>query len=402
MTHLKIDITSRDFKADPFPLYERLRREDPVVSVTIPDGRRAWLVTRYDDVQMVLKDERFAKDRRNALSIDQQKKQPWMPAIFRALESNMLDSDEPHHRRLRGLVHKAFTPKRVEELQERIREIALELFEKIARRGHADFIQELALPLPLTVIMELLGIPLSDRERFQGWAKKILRNPTKLNMMLALPYLLRMAYYFKALFAQRKKSPSNDLISALVQAREGDDALSEDELLSMVFLLLIAGHETTVNLLASGTLALLQNPEQRWRLQRDPSLSKLAVEELLRFTSPVETATERYAKEPITIAGVTIPQGELVFAVLASANRDASQFDSPNALDITRTPNKNLAFGQGIHYCVGAPLARLEGQIAFAMMFELLPKLRLAVPVTRLRWRSMLALRGLESLPIEC
>ena len=397
---LSIDITSAAFKADPFPFYARLRRESPVVAVRLPDKRRAWLVTRYEDVQFVLKVERFVKNRANAMSLEQQKKQPWMPAIFRALEKNMLDSDEPDHRRLRNLVHKAFTQHRVEQLQLRIQEIAAQLLDEMIPRGSADLIEDFALPLPLRVIMELLGIPNTEQTTFQKRARRLLRTPTTLNMLLALPSLLQMARDFKALFAQRRQQPADDLITGLVQAREGSDSLSEDELLAMVFILLIAGHETTVNLIASGTLALLQSPSQRWALQRDPSLSKPAVEELLRFTNPVETATERYTKEEVTLCGVTIPRGELVFAVLASANRDESVFEEPDALNITREKNKHVAFGQGIHYCVGAPLARMEGQIAFATLFQKLPRLRLAVPPEKLKWRPMLALRGLESLPV--
>jgi cytochrome P450 len=399
---LPIDITSAAFKADPFPFYEKLRKESPVVSVRLPDKRRVWLVTRYDDVQFVLRDGRFVKNLLNALSPEQQKAQPWKPEIKRILEKNMLDTDEPDHRRLRNLVHKAFTPSRVEQLQTRVQEITDELLDDLARKGRGDLLESFALALPLRVIMELLGIPLEDQAAFQRRVKNLVRIPTALNMLLVIPSVYLIVGYFKKLFAKRREKPADDLITALVQAREGSDLLSEDELVAMAFILLIAGHETTVNLIASGTLALLQNPSQRHLLQRDPTLSKVAVEELLRFTCPVETATERYTTEAVTICGVTIPKGELVFAALASANRDENIFEEPNKLDITREKNKHLAFGQGIHYCVGAPLARLEGQIAFATLFQKLPKLRLAVSPEKLKWRPMMSLRGLVSLPIEC
>jgi cytochrome P450 len=395
-----VNIVSREFKADPFPFYARLRAEQPVCRVKL--GRQdAWLVTRYDDVVALLKDSRFAKDRVKALTPEQLGKQPWMPDFARPLLRNMLDLDEPDHTRLRTLVHKAFAPSMVERLQGRIQTIAGQLLDAMQSKGSMDLVRDYALPIPLTVIVELLGIPPQDRHRFHRWSKAIVKTPTTFNMLRALPSIRAFMRYLRQLVRQLRSTPQEGLLTALVQVEEAGDRLSEDELLAMAFLLLIAGHETTVNLIASGTLALLQHPDQMELLRSDPALIKPAVEELLRYTNPLETATERFAREDVTIAGVTIPRGALVFAVIASANRDASQFEDPDRLNLAREKNRHLAFGHGAHFCLGAPLARLEGQIAIRTLVRRLPDLRLAIPVESLRWRTTPILRGLEALPVR-
>lgn len=394
--HSSLNIVSREFKADPFPLYARLRAEQPVCCIALPGFGQAWLVTRYDDVVEVLKDSRFAKNPRNA------SKQPWLPGFAKPLQRNMLDLDEPDHTRLRVLVHKAFTPSMVEQLQDRIQTIADDLLDRVPHKSPVDLLRSYALPLALTVIVELLGIPRQDRNRFHRWSKAMLKNPTKFNMLLALPSLRAFMSYLQKLFRQLRCVPQAGLLTALVQAEEAGDRLNEDELLAMAFLLLIAGHETTVNLIASGTLALLQHPDQMERLHNNPSLIKPAVEELLRYTNPLETTTPRYAREEVTVAGVNIPRGALVLAAIASANRDETQFEHPDRLDIAREKNRHLAFGQGAHFCLGAPLARLEGQIAINTLLRRLPDLRLAVAAESLRWRATPTLRGLEALPVQC
>lgn len=394
-----MNIVTRDFKANPFPFYARLRAEEPVSRARLGQ-QEVWLVTRYDDVVALLRDPRFVKDKRNALTAEQMKKMPWVPSFLKPLEYNMLDLDEPDHPRLRALVQKAFTPRRVEEMRPHIQRIADECLDRAASRGSADLVKDFALPLPLTVIVELLGIPREDRARFHRWSRRIVRPPTTWNMIRAIPSIAAFLRYLRRLVQKGRTGPGEDLVTALVQAEEAEDHLSEDELLAMIFLLLIAGHETTVNLIASGTLALLDSPEEMEKLRKNPELLETAVEELLRFTSPVETATERYAREDATIAGVTIPRGSIVLAVLASANRDQSRFERPDDLDVTRTPNRHLAFGFGIHFCLGAPLARLEGKIAIGTLLSRFPNLRLAVPRGRLRWRPSPMIRGLESLPL--
>lgn len=394
-----IDITTRHFKADPFPFYARLRAEQPVYRAKL--GRQdAWLVTRYEDVLALLKDERFSKDPATR-SGSQAKQQPWMPGFLKPLRRNMLDLDDPDHARLRALVHKAFTPARVEQMQGRIQVICNQLIEDVQPKGTMNLLANFALPVPLIVITELLGIPAADRHRFHRWTKAFLTTPTPLNMVLALPSIAAFMRYLRRLFAERRLQPTDDLLTALVQAEESGDRMSEDELLAMAFILITAGHETTVNLIGSGALALLTHPDQMTQLHDNPALIHSAVEELLRFSAPVEQATERYAREEVTIAGVTIPRGALTLAVLASANRDEHYFEKPDQLDLTRAKNRHLAFGYGSHACVGMPLARLEGQIAINTLVQRLPKLRLAVPPDQLRWRATPIVRGLEALPVR-
>jgi cytochrome P450 len=396
-----VNIASPAFKANPYPFYARLRAEAPVCPVVLPDKQVAWLITRYDDVQMALKDERFAKDPTNARTPEQLRKQPWIPSFFKPLVRNMLDLDAPDHTRLRGLVHKAFTPKLIEEMRERIERLANALLDAAERRGRMDLIHDYALPIPTTIIAEMLGVPAQDHRRFTGWSNTIMASTASQWWMLkAIPSSLAFIQYIRKLVKLRRAEPQDDLLSALIQSKEAGDQLSENELVAMVFLLLVAGHETTVNLIGTGTLALLEHPAEMQKLRADPSLIRSAVEELLRYGSPVETATERYAREDVTIAGATIPRGALVFAALASANRDERQFPNPDIVDIERTPNRHLAFGQGIHYCVGAPLARLEGQVAINTLLRRFPDLQLSVAPTALQWRGGLVMRGLKALPV--
>jgi cytochrome P450 PksS len=314
----------------------------------------------------------------------------------------MLDLDPPDHTRLRALVHKAFTPRLIENLRGRIREITDELLDAAAKRGRIELIGDFALPLPSIVIAELLGIPARDRHRFHRWSTALLQAaPTSWGLVRILPSMMAFVRYLRKLIAARRASPSDDLAGALVRAREAGDALSEDELLAMFVLLLIAGHETTVNLIGNGTLALLRHPDQLERLREDPELIKPGIEELLRYDGPLLTATERYAREDAEIGGVTIARGERVFAAVASANRDESQFEAPDELDLAREPNRHVAFGLGAHYCVGAPLARLEGQIAIGTLIRRFPGLSLAVPASSRRRRPGLLLNSLESLPLD-
>ena len=397
------DLASPAFKANPYPFYARLRDEAPVLRTALPGKRTAWLVTRYEDVARVLKDDTFAKDKLNAMAPEQRTKAPWVPGFLKPLERNMLDLDEPDHARLRALVSKAFTPRRIERLRGRIEVLCEELLNamerKGERRGQIELVADYALPLPATVIAELLGVPAEDHTKFHRWSNRLVSVSSKRDMLRAVPAALSFVRYLRKLIERRRAAPRDDLITALIRAEEAGDKLSEDELLAMAFLLLVAGHETTVNLIASGTLALLEHPEQMKRLRREPSLIKPAVEELLRYTSPVEMATERYPREDVEIEGTTIPRGELVLAVLGSANRDEQHFEDPNVLDLARDPNRHLAFGRGgVHHCLGAPLARMEGQIALNALLQRFPGARLA-PET-LRWRRGLFLRGLERLPL--
>jgi cytochrome P450 len=399
------DLASPAFKANPYPFYARLRAEAPVWSTTLRDRRTAWLVTRYEDVAGVLKDDTFAKDKLNAMDPEQRAKTPWVPGFLKPLERNMLDLDDPDHLRLRALVSKAFTPRLIERLREQIEALCEELLDAMERerkrKGGTDLVAGYALPLPATVIAEFLGVPAEDHARFHRWSNRLVSVSSGRDMLRALPAALAFVRYLRKLVEKRRADPEDDLITALIRAEEAGDKLSEDELLAMAFLLLVAGHETTVNLIASGTLALLEHTEQAERLRRDPTLVKPAVEELLRYTSPVEMATERYAREDAEIGGRRIPRGGLVLAVLGSANRDERHFEDPDVLDIARDPNRHLAFGRGgVHHCLGAPLARMEGEIALTALLRRFPGARLALAPESLHWRRGLFLRGLEKLPL--
>jgi cytochrome P450 len=397
-----MNIVSPEFKADPFSLLARLRASEPIFRTRLPDKVKTpvWLLTRYEDVFALLKDERFTKNRRSALTMEQIRRLPWVPPMFRPLERNMLDLDAPDHTRLRALVHKAFTPRLVEQMRARVQTLADELLEGVAHRGEMDLISDYALPLPMTIITEILGVPTRDRDKFHKWSKAVVSLSSPDATVRVIPSVWMFIRYLRRFFKVRRADPQDDLVSALIQAEEAGDKLSEDELLAMVFLLLIAGHETTVNLIGSGTLALLEHPDEMEKLRRGPTLIKPAVEELLRYTAPVFMSTERYAREDVTVHGVTIPRGELTLGVIGSANRDETVFENPDRLDITREPNKHLSFGQGIHFCLGAPLARVEAQIAINTLLRRMPSLRLKVPPDSLRWRPSMVLRGLDALPV--
>ncbi len=396
-----VNVASPIFKADPYPFYAHLRAQAPVHRLKLATKERAWLVSRYDDAMMVLKDDRFAKDRRNVSTAKQRRIGIWMPRMVEVVERNMLSQDEPDHARLRMLVHQAFTPRLIERMRDRIQTLSDELLDAVGQRGHMDVITEYALPIPTTIIAEMLGVPVEDRYTFSGWSNRLISGTaSRLGMLRAIPSIIAFLRYIRKLVQAKRRAPGADLVSGLALAEASGDRFSEDELVAMIFLLLIAGHETTVNLIGNGTLALLQHPDQLDTLRDDPALIRPAVEELLRYASPVEWADERYTREAVTIEGVTIPRGELVHAVIASANRDERQFANPDTLDITRDPNKHLAFGQGIHYCLGAPLARLEGQIAINTLLRRLPGLQLAVVPAALAWRPGIMLRGLRGLPV--
>ncbi len=398
----EVDLSSREFRADPYPFYARWRAEAPVVRTTLPDKQNAWLVTRYDDVLAVLKDDRFAKDKTKALSPEQLAGLPWVPSMFKPLEKNMLDLDQPDHTRLRGLVHQAFTPRLIENMRPRVQALTDELLDKAEARGRMDLIHDYALPLPATIIAEILGVPARDRHKFHRWSNAMLSiKPTTWGKLRIIPHVMAFIRYIRKMSKMRQAEPRDDLISALLEAREAGDRLSDDELLSMIVLLLVAGHETTVNLIGNGMVALLEHPDELERVRDNPSLIKPVIEELLRYDAPVQMGTERYAREDVTIGGVTIRRGEIVFAVLGSANRDERQFADPDTLDIDREPNRHLSFGQGVHFCLGALLARLEAQIAISTLLRRAHGLRLAVPRAALRHRPALILRGLQSLPVK-
>ena len=395
------DLLSPETKRNPSTFYAHLRAQGPLISVDDFLGMgKAWIVTNYDDAIMLLKDPRFTKDRQKILS-SADERESTRDNSFATLMRSMINVDPPDHTRLRGLVSKAFTPRMIEQLHPRIQQITDDLLDAVQARGEMDLVNDFAYPLPITVISEMLGIPVADRQQFRAWTQ-VLINTGEQNQQEALkvPAIEEFLHYIKTLLDEKRAHPGSDLTSNLVQAEVNRDMLSENELISMLFLLIVAGHETTVNLISNGTLALLQHPDQIQRLQHDPSLIATTIEELLRYAAPVSLSDERWASEDIHMHGQLIRKGEIVYASLVGANTDPQQFQYPEVLDITRRENQHLAFGKGIHYCLGAPLARLEGQIALGTLFQRLPNVRLASDPEQLIWNNNPMLRGLKSLPV--
>ncbi|UUN31160.1 cytochrome P450 [Streptomyces sp. FIT100] len=390
--------TDPAFVADPFPLYRQLREDGPVRRAVIAGGLDAWLVTRYEDGLAALSDPRLSSDVRDAA--DPRVMQQLPETERESMLSNMLRSDPPDHTRLRKLVSKAFTARRVAELRPRIQEITDRLLDAVVPVGRAELVADFALPLPVTVISELLGVPFDDRYDFQRWTDDmLLRRAEMPDPAVVNEAWQHMRAYLTKLLENKRARPGDDLLSALITARDEEQRLNEDELIAMTFLLLVAGYITTVNLIGGGIAALLANPRQLELLRSDPELLPGAVEEFLRFDGPVSPGIARFAREEVEIAGVTVPRGATVLIASAIADRDPERFTDPDRLDITRQDNAHLAFGHGIHYCLGAPLARLEGQIAIGAVLRRLPGLALAVPPGELRWRPG-GLRGPVRLPV--
>ncbi len=390
-------------RADPYGFYADLRRDRPVLRATIPGRGIVWVVSRYADVAELLKDPRFSNDRRGSGLPSPFFGGLPMPRAVRTLSATMVGADDPRHARLRGLVCRAFTPRRIADLGSRIEAIAAELAGRAAAAGQMDLVADFALPLPFTVIAELLGVPEAQRREFRRRVAGLLSPPRSIAMRLAvwMPRLIRLIGFFERLVAFRRREPDGALISALIAVEDGGQRLSAQELTAMVFLLFFAGHETTVNLIGNGMLALFDHPGELARLRGEPALMPNAVEELLRFTNPVEAVAMRYTREPLRIGGTDLPARATVMGLISSANRDPDAFPDPDRLDLSRRDNRHLALGAGAHYCLGANLARLEGRIGFATLLDRFPKLRLAVPRDTVRWRPPGALRGLESLPVR-
>ena len=391
---------SPETHANPYPVYKQMREQEPMYWSELLEGR---ILTRYDDVVAVLKHPRMSADRRRARNrFVQQAMEAQAAAGPLAQANTMLSSDPPEHTRLRGLVSKAFTPRVVENMRPRIQQIVDGLLDGVQDKGNMDLIWDLAYPLPVIVIAEMLGVEPEKRDTFKRWSDDIVAT---LGGPLATPEVqergrqssMEMAEYFKVVIAQRRKDPREDLLSLMIAAEEEGKVLSEEELLATCILLLAAGNETTTNLIGNGMLALLRNPGQLAMLRNDPSLVDSAVEEFLRYDGPVQ-ATGRVALEDVEIAGTVIEEGQIAMCLLAAANHDPAVFENPDALDITRQDNKHVAFGYGIHFCLGAPLARAEGQIAFRSLMERLPAPRLAAD--DVEWGGTFILRGLKNLPI--
>jgi cytochrome P450 len=386
-----------EFISDPYALYRQLRAEGPVREVVMPRGLKAWLVTRYADAREALANPAVHKDLRPVQHLFERHQTKQSTGDFGAdLTAHMLNSDPPDHTRLRKLVARAFTMRRVELMRPRIEEITSGLLDGLS--GEVDLIERFAFPIPVTVICELLGVPQDDQDDFRAWSSTLVNAGSRESVAAAST---AMSGYLRALIDAKRAAPADDMLSALTQTQEDGDELTEIELVSMAFLLLVAGHETTVNLIANGTLALLTNPDQLATLRADPALLPGAIEEFLRYESPVSHATLRYTAEPTDIGGVTVPAGEFLVVSLSSANHDENRFAAPDTLDVTRSAMGHLAFGHGVHFCLGAPLARLEGQIAIGRLVERFPDMELAVDAKDLTWRHSTLLRGMTALPVR-
>ncbi|MCB9703789.1 MAG: cytochrome P450 [Myxococcales bacterium] len=401
MIKKRLNLADPAIRADPYPTYAYLREHAPVIGVKRAMVGQVWYVSRYADVEAALRDPRLVSSRANVG--DGKGHLRWFPKSIRTLSQSMITSDDPEHRRLRSLVHLAFTPRMVEALRTSVEAVVERLLGEMAAKRDVDLIADFALPVPLTIICEMMGVSEADRVGFHHRTNRFLEltDAGPIGVVTGLRNTMAMISFFRRLVAEHRLRPRGDLVDALLAAEAEGDRLSEDEVVSMIFLLLLAGHETTVNLIGNGMLALLEFPEQLDRLRAEPSLIDSAIEELLRYGNPVEQASPRFAREDLEIAGQAIRRGDVVAALVASANRDPAAFERPDELDIGRTPNRHLAFGMGIHYCLGAPLARMEGRIAIGALLQRFPELRLAVPKERLRWRRSVHVHSLRELPLR-
>jgi cytochrome P450 len=386
----------QEFTQDPHSLYRRLRPGSPACPVILPNNWPGWVVTSYSGARLLLADPRVSKDVTQALRL-------FPPGTAGGYASEMathlLNSDPPEHTQLRRLVGKVFTGRAVERLRPRIEQAADDLLDAFPVGETVDLLDAYALPLPITVICELIGVPIADQQDFRSWTLPFVTMATNEEKAAANRLL---AAYLTQLIGNKKANPTSDLLSELIHASdESGRRLSPSETLSMVFLLLIAGFETTVNLIANGVLALLRHPGQLALLRSDPSLLPGAIEEILRFDGPVNLATLRYTAEPVRAGQAEIPADQLVHVALLAANRDSHRFPDPDTFDITRPSGGHVAFGHGIHHCLGAPLARLEGQIAIGGLFSRFPDITLDADPGTLRWRDSTLMHGLESLPVR-
>ncbi|MGW7048912.1 cytochrome P450 family protein [Streptomyces avermitilis] len=381
-----------DFYANPYPFYAEMRQAGPVHEVKTPEGDRFWLVVGYDEGRALLADPRLSKSRETATGEK------------RVIGQHVLDTDPPDHTRLRKLISREFTPRRVAGLEPRIQEMTDELLDAMLPAGRADLVEALAFPLPMAVLCELLGVPHEDRADFRDWTTDILVPPEPAAKKAAASEIFR---YLDALIEKKHRSePTDDLLSALVRTNAEDgDRLTDTELRSMVFILILAGHETTTSLVSNGVLSLLTHPDQLAALRADPSLMDGAVEEMLRFEGSAESATTRFATEPVQCGGKVISPGEMVLVSLAAADRDPARFSDPDTFDIRRSERSgtagHLAFGHGIHFCLGAPLARLQGRVAIGTLLERCPGLALDSETVASDWLRGIQLRGLRRLPVR-
>ncbi|MEK6516848.1 cytochrome P450 [Bacillus thuringiensis] len=395
-----INLASAQFKEDAYEIYKESRKKQPILFVNQVEIGKEWLITRYEDALPLLKDNRLKKDWTNVFSQDI-KNMYLSVDNSDHLTTHMLNSDPPNHSRLRSLVQKAFTPKMIAQLDGRIERIADDLISDIERKGTLNLVDDYSFLLPIIVISEMLGIPKEDQAKFRIWSHAVIASPeTPEEIKETEKQLSEFITYLQYLVDIKRKEPKEDLVSALILAESEGHKLSARELYSMIMLLIVAGHETTVNLITNTVLALLENPNQLQLLKDNPKLIDSAIEEGLRYYSPVEVTTARWAAEPFQIHDRTIEKGDMVVIALASANRDETVFENPEVFDITRENNRHIAFGHGSHFCLGAPLARLEAKIAITNLFNRMPELKIKGNREEIKWQGNYLMRSLEELPL--
>ncbi|MEC1493046.1 cytochrome P450 family protein [Bacillus licheniformis] len=395
------ELSSAAFKDEAYEFYKRLRASRPVCPVSMGELGEGWLITRYDDAVHILKDARVKKNYENAFTEEELEN-------FSALENeeplskHMLNADPPDHGRLRSLVQKAFTPRMVLQLENRIQKIADSLLDQVEPNHSMNLVDDFAFPLPIIVISEMLGIPLEDRQKFRVWSQAVIDFSDTPESLEEYKYKIgEFAEYLEYLVRKKRDEPAEDLVSALIQAESEGTKLSIEELYATIMLLIVAGHETTVNLITNMTLALLNHPEQLEKLCQNADLIDSAIEEALRFYSPVELTTLRWAAEPFTLHGQEIKRKDVVIISLASANRDYMVFSNADRFDIERKDNRHLAFGHGSHFCLGAPLARLEAKIAIQTLLRRFEHIEIKGEREQIKWKGNFLMRALEELPLS-
>ncbi|EPC8422624.1 cytochrome P450 family protein [Bacillus wiedmannii] len=395
-------ISSPVFKQEAYDIYKELREFHPVYPLSSGEKSQSWLITRYEDATSLLKDAKLMKNIENVFNNEEEVDVPISLENRELLRNHMLNSDPPDHNRLRSLAQKAFTPKMIIQLEGQIQYIADTLLSKVEHNNSINLVSDYAFPLPIMVISEMLGVPLEDQHKFRAWSQAIISTPHTLeDMQKNNQKLGEFAEYIQHLVNKKRERPADDLISALIKAESEGTKLNASELYSTITLLIVAGHETSVNLITNMTLALLEHPVQLQKLRQNPDLIDSAIEEALRFYSPVELTTLRWTAEPFTMHGQDIQSKDRIIISVASSNRDEKIFPDADVFDITRKNNRHIAFGHGSHFCLGAPLARLEAKIAISTLLHRLPNIQIQGEREQIRWKENYLMRSLEELPLK-
>lgn len=387
------NLFTKQFNKDPHPAYDKFRETEPIKRTVLPDGQVCWVVTKYEDnLEILLDFKNFSKDITKTSDSDEHNESAFL--------QNMLFKDPPDHKRLRSLVQKAFTPSLIEDMRDSIQLIADEAINEIGDKESFELIEEFAFPVPIFVLCELLGVPKKDRVKFQVWSNTLVEGSFGDSAEEVQKSNQEFVQYLTDFFVEKRNNLGDDLVSLLIKAEEDEDRLTPIELFGVVGLFIIAGHETTVNLIGNGIVSLMNNPEQFEQLKNNPELIHQTIDEMLRFSGPLEYGTQRYIIEDLEFKGVKMKKGDIVLVGLNASNHDPSVFDDPDVFDINREVNPHVAFGKGIHFCIGAPLARLEGEIAINSLIKRFPNMKLNVDQDELVWRPGMLIRGLEEVPL--